>query len=147
MKKLNPVGLAAAMLAAPAAAAELKAQRAAREAELEAAARIAAERMPIKDAMKQIGEQLAADLDANLQDAVQRCLGVPMTDPEVVRGRLHCYPDHPDKPAEERGETFVLDGIAILWAGPVRLEREGDTMKGVRSLRHLLPEPGPIIAP
>lgn len=146
MKKLNPIGTAAAMLAAPAVAAELKAQRDAREAELDAAARIAAERMPIKDAMKQIGEQLARDLDANLQDAVQRLLRTPLADPQVLRGRLHCYPDRPDKPAEERGETYVLDGIAILWAGPVQLERDGMEMKGVRSLRHLLPETGVIQA-
>lgn len=147
MKKLNPIGTAAAMLAAPAIAAELAAERAAREVELEAAARIAAERMPIKDAAKQIGEQLARDLDANLQDAVQRLLRTPLADPQVLRGRLHCYPDRPDTPAEERGETYVLDGTPILWAGPVRLERDGMEMKGVRALRHLLPEVGGIIAP
>ena len=112
---------------------------------LDAVMQEAAMRMPIKDAMKELGARLSLELDDNLRKAIERRLGEPLTDPAILEGRLTVHPDGQDIPEAERGETYALDLVPILWVGPVKLEREGDAsgyhMKGSRQLRHLIPRP------
>lgn len=140
--------------------------------------------LPVKQATRELGAKLAADLDAALLEAIERHLGVALTDVETIRGRLTLHPDLPPRrritlcaacagnvddgvaiytmppilpcekcgsfsedrhvfesdPSQTRepyGETYALDGVPILWAGPVKLENDGSNMKAGRSLRAL----------
>jgi len=120
MLKLNPIGQAAA--------------GAIEVIELDAAREVAL-RLPIKEAMRTLSTKLAADLDAALKTAIERFLGEPLLDLEILRGRLTLHPDGIDTPKEDRGETYAMDGKAILWAGPVRVERDGDNMKASRGFK------------
>jgi hypothetical protein len=105
-----------------------------REKELEEAARIAAERIPLKDALQKLTAQLDAELEHALQAAVESFIGGPVTVPELLRGRLaHAQYEGDD------GLTYFIDGTPVLWVGPAAIEREGDTLKATRSIRPLLP--------
>lgn len=105
--------------------------------ELDAAAMEVALRLPRKEAVRELATRLTEDLDAALKEAIEAYTGYPLTDPTTIKGRLSVHPDHPDTPEEERGEAYAMDGdVAILWAGPVKLEGEGDTMRASRALRH-----------
>lgn len=125
-KKLSVIGAAAAAVV----------ERAELEVRRQEAAREAALRMPIKDAMRELHGKLQADLDAALQLAVERRLGAPLTDPDALRGRLEVA-----GPDEEGADTYILDGVPLLWAGPIGLSRDGDAEMGAtRTLRHLWAE-------
>ncbi|MDB5731039.1 MAG: hypothetical protein JWQ03_934, partial [Variovorax sp.] len=80
------------------------------------------------------------ELDDNLQQAIERYLGRPIAQDADVVGRLTVQSDPNHTPAEERGETYAMDGEAILWAGPVKIEQFGDEgdehMRCSRALRH-----------
>jgi formylmethanofuran dehydrogenase subunit B len=97
--------------------------------------RAAAEKMPIKDAMREIARNLVADLDAALQIAIDRFAGHPVTDVEEIRGRLThvVIAGH-----EDEGTTYCVDGVPVLWAGPVSMERDGNMMHGERKIRQLI---------
>jgi hypothetical protein len=105
-----------------------------RAQELEEAARIAAERIPLKDALKKLTDQMDAELNRELQTAVERYLGAPVTDAELLRGRMV----HVQIPGDE-GLTYCVDSTPVLWVGPAAITREGDTMKASRSIQQLLP--------
>lgn len=96
-------------------------------ADWERIAREAAEKIPLKDATRELMHKLTADLDAALLAAVERYLGHPLTDPEIVLGRLTNVTIE-----GEEGETYCMDGVPLLWAGPPVIERVGDTLKGDR---------------
>jgi hypothetical protein len=113
--KLTPTAAAAAEVAADAAT--------------EAMYRQVAEKIPLKEAMRELTRRLTADLDAALQEAIESRIG-PIGDPEALRGRLQ----HSDT---EEWSTYFLDGVAVLRAGPVALERVGDSMRGSRTLEKL----------
>lgn len=95
-------------------------------------AQAAAEKMPLKDAQRQLASKLTADLDAALQAAVERYLGHPLTDPQFIVGRLTNV-----RIEGETGETFCMDGVPILWAGDPVIERVENTLRGVRELLEL----------
>lgn len=122
MLKLNPVALAA--------------ERAIQVVEFDAIQREAAMKIPIKEATREVARRLLADLDAALQLAVERYLGQPLTDPETLRGRL----TNATYEGEE-GETYCVDGVPVLWAGPASIVRDGDSVRGNRQLRQLEPTP------
>jgi hypothetical protein len=121
--------------------------------ELDAAMRQAALKMPIKDAMRECATVLQQQLDAQLLTAIERHMGEPLTEPErQVRGHLSAVDGvdadgAPTQAEDERGTVYAMDGVPILWAGPVRLERQGgpgdERMSAHRPLRHLLPESKP----
>lgn len=100
--------------------------------ELDEIARQAAEKMPLKAAHKELAAKLTADLDAALQAAVERYLGHPLTDPEIVVGRLTNA-----RVQEDAGETYCMDGVPILWAGDIVIERVDDTLRAHRQLIYL----------
>lgn len=106
--------------------------------EFDAIQRAAAEKLPLKQAHRELAKKLTEDLDAALNVAVEAFLGVPLTDPEVIRGRLTNVTIE-----GEPGETYCLDGVPLLWAGPVSTTREGDTVRAERQLRQLVGESQP----
>lgn len=95
----------------------------------------AAEKIPLKDANRELAAKFTADLDAALQVAVERYLGHPLTDPEVVVGRLTN-----STVQGEEGEIYCMDGTPILWAGDITIERVENTLRGSRKLEQLLPD-------
>lgn len=95
-------------------------------------AQAAAEKMPLKDAHRQLASKFTAELDTALQAAVERFLGHQLTDPEVVVGRLTNV-----RVQDEPGETYCMDGVPILWAGDVEVERVGNVLTGSRELVQL----------
>lgn len=102
------------------------------KAERDALARDAAYVLPLKQAMRDLHAKLAADFERELRIAIERQLGHPVDDPEILRGRLRIHATH------GQGEIYSLDGVEILQAGPVRLERDGeDNMAAGRTLIHL----------
>lgn len=118
MPKLNAISMAAGAVI----------EKAAREQ----ANREAAYLMPIKDAMRTLADNLRHDLDAALEVAIERQLCHPIGDVEALRGRLEVITVE-----GEEGETYHLDGVPILWRGPVALERDGDEMRASQTLKHL----------
>lgn len=124
MKKLNPIAAAAAQTI--------------EVIELTAIEREAALKLPMKRAAREVGKALAADLDRELQVAVERFLGKPVTDPEAVRGRLA----HAHVTGEPDAVIYCMDAVPILYVGPITTQLDGDDFKGSRVLRHLLAEPG-----
>ena len=128
MNKLNPIAAAAATTVAATSLAEQ--------------IREAALRLPIKHAMLELAVKLQQDLDAALHEAAERFLGHALADPEELRGRLEVT-----QTQGEEGETYRIDTVPILWAGPIGLSREGDEMRGGRVLKHLLAEPSRIVLP
>lgn len=103
--------------------------------EFDAIQRAAAEKLPLKDAHRTLAKKLTEDLDAALLVAVEAHLGEPLTDPEILRGRLTNVTVE-----GEEGETYCLDGVPLLWAGPVSTTREGDTVRAERKLQQLVPD-------
>lgn len=101
--------------------------------EWDAIERAAAEKLPLKEAHRTLAKKLTEDLDAALHVAVEAYLGVPLTDPEVIRGRLTN-----GTVQGEEGETYCMDGVPVLWAGPVTVTREDDTVRAERQLRQLV---------
>jgi hypothetical protein len=95
------------------------------------------ERIPIKDAMRDLMAQLNAELEANLKTAIEAFTGEPLTDPEVLRGRLHHVARQGD---EDAGLTYFMDGVAILWVGPAAIIRQGDVLTANRSIQQLVPD-------
>lgn len=100
--------------------------------EWDAIALQAAEKLPLKDAHRQLAAKFTAELDGALQEAVERFLGHPLTDPEIVVGRLANV-----RFEGEEGETYCMDGVPILWAGDIAIERVEDTLRGHRQLIQL----------
>lgn len=95
-------------------------------------ARAAAEKIPLKDAHRDLADKFTAALDAALQVAVEKYLGHPLTDPEIVVGRLSNV-----RIEGEDGETYCMDGVPILWAGDPVIERVENTLRGERKLLEL----------
>lgn len=92
----------------------------------------AAEKIPLKDAHRQLAAKFTAELDAALQMAVERYLGHPLTDAEAIVGRLTNV-----RVQSEAGETYCMDGVPVLWAGDVVVDRVDNTLQGSRELVHL----------
>lgn len=120
--------------------------------QLNAAIAEAALVLPGKQAIREIGQNLADDLDAHLDTALRRALDVGPEVDLLALVAAHVFELVPDGafteegefiPLHDRGETYVLDGRPILWAGPVTLERtnEGDAVqvRGARKIRHYTP--------
>lgn len=103
--------------------------------EYSAIERAAAEKLPLKEAHRTLAKKLTEDLDTALHLAVEAYLGVPLTDPQVVIGRLTNVTIE-----GQEGETYCMDGVPVLWAGPVTTTREDDTLRGERPLRQLVGE-------
>lgn len=118
--------------------------------QLNAAVREAALVIPGKQAVREIANNLAADLDAHLDSAIRTALKLgPDADVVAAMEQGHTWELVPDGafddagafiPMDERGETYVLDGEPLLWAGPVELTRtdNGDDVqvRGQRKIRH-----------
>jgi hypothetical protein len=98
----------------------------------EAQAKEVMERLPLKDATKEVLQQAQADVDAQLLAAVERYLGGPVTDPAQVEGRLR----HADVVDGKRGRTFYMDGMPLLRIGPLQVYREGDIIHGKHDVVH-----------
>lgn len=122
--KLSVISAAASSIAAPHDAAELAVRRAEQDAIL---AEVAL-RLPRKHALRELAVKTRADLDAALQRAVEGRLGEPLTDPSILQGRLEVE-------AHNGGDHYLLDGVAILWAGPVVLSEEEGQMHANRTLK------------
>lgn len=118
MLKLNPVAQATTIALLP---------------EMTDIERAAAEKMPVRDATREVAKHLQADLEAALQAAIEQYLGAPITDPEILRGRLTNVTVE-----GQEGETYCVDGVPVLWVGPVNMVREGDTIRGERQLQQLV---------
>lgn len=95
--------------------------------------RAAAEKLPLKEAHRTLAKKLTEDLDAALLVAVEAHLGEPLTDPEILRGRLTNVTVE-----GQEGETYCLDDVPLLWSGPVTVTREVDALRGERQLRQLV---------
>lgn len=111
---------------------------AAKEAEEERVFREAAEKLPVKDAMRRVLLRLESELNAELQEAVERFLGGPLAEPEQLRGRLM----HAQLEGDE-GLTYFVDRVPILWVAPSKIERDGNLLRVERPIRQLLPESTP----
>jgi hypothetical protein len=90
--------------------------------------------LPRKQATRDLARALQADLDRELSTAVGRALGVELTDP---RQQLEGHAFECVTVEGEEGETYMMDGVPILWAGPITLDDDGDEMAMRRELRHL----------
>lgn len=103
---------------------------------LEGAEREVAMRIPAKEAMRELATKLQADLDAALLEAIEAHLGEPLTDPATLVGRFMVTRE----PGEDgvAGDVYSVDGVPILWAGPIGIERVVDDMKGTRTLRQIV---------
>lgn len=144
-RKLHPRRMHALGTAVAAVAARpfLEAQAAA-EADFAAQLREANLKLPIKDKMRDLARQMQQHLDAELQKAVERFLGHPVTDPRQVAGRL----THQQPPVEAlrdaaQGEActiYSMDGVPVLKAGAQVLERRGDELHAFQLVEQLLPE-------
>lgn len=120
--KLNPVAKASLIATLP---------------EMTEIERAAFEKIPLRDAEREIAHHLAGELDAALQAAVERFVGAPVTSPEQIAGRLtHFSPDN----NPQLGATFCMDGQPILRAGPITIQRHGDELHGSRQIEDLAPE-------
>ena len=106
--------------------------------EMTAIEREVAMKIPAKEAAREVGRRLQADLDAALQVAVERYLGHPITDPTILVGRL----THVSRQGKE-GTTYHVDGVPVLWAGLASIVREADTVRGERQLRQIDGESAP----
>lgn len=117
--------------------------------QLDTAIREAALVLPGKQAVREIAQNLAADLDEHLNAALRTALKLGPGDDTVQAIAGHAFEVVPDGafdetgafiPPEQRGETYVLDGEPLLWAGPVELSRtdEGEDVqvRGARKIRH-----------
>lgn len=105
-------------------------------------------KIPLKDARRECAKALQDQLDAALKDAIERHLGVPLVNEAQVRGRLTLHGDvftanREQLAVYERGETYAMEGVPILWAGPVKIEHVDDEVRATRHLRHLLGESAP----
>jgi hypothetical protein len=89
--------------------------------------------LPIKHATKELKQKLDEDLGAAMQLAIERVQGRPLEDLAEVEGRLSIVREDGDD-----GDTYLLDETPILWAGPIKLQRDGDDMSASRSLRILV---------
>jgi hypothetical protein len=119
-------------LSAISAAAAAVVDKAQQEADQRAMEKEVAERLPLKAAMRDLLAQLDAELNRQLQAAIERFLGAPVTDPEILRGRL-VHGHYPDDP----GLTYLIDDTPILWVGEAAIQREGDELKCTREIRQL----------
>jgi hypothetical protein len=95
--------------------------------------------IPRKQAMREIADALARQLEDQLRAAIECYLGGPVADPQVLAGRLEVVSDGEDALQAERGVTYGLDGVALLWLGPVQLVEEGGELRGHQQIRHLNP--------
>jgi hypothetical protein len=126
--------------------------------ELDAAEREAALRMPMKDAMKDAAMVLAAKLDAALLQLLQlyyraegeiepeeqATLELVMQITGCRPGRLTIHPSiELEQLPEKPGEVYAIDGVPLLWVGPVEIQAEGDprdnTVRFHRSTATLYP--------
>lgn len=108
------------------------------KAEAEAAQRAmedeVAQRLPMKDALKKLTMQMDGELNAALQVAIERFLGGPVSDPEILRGRLtHANIDD--------GLVYAIDGTAVLWVAPAKVWRDEEVLRAERPIRQLLADP------
>lgn len=130
MKKLSPIANALAVVS------------------LEGAEREAALRLPLKEAVRDLGKVLHTELEEHLLIAVRRYLGQPEASMESVMqqiaGRFTLHPDpfDPDEPQAVRGETYAIDSNPVLWAGPIAVQRFGDAgdehVRANRPVRYLV---------
>lgn len=96
--------------------------------------REAALKIPRKDAGRELARRLQAELDEHLAAAIGRALGVELTDPQaqLAGHAFECVTVQ-----AEEGDTYCLDGVPILWAGPVTTEDDGEQVRVHRAIRHL----------
>ena len=115
--------------------------------QLDTAVREAALVLPGKQAVREIAQRLAEELDEHLDTALREALDVAPGDNLVEVVQAHVFevvpdgafsPDGEFLPPEARGGTYVLDGKPLLWAGPVELTRtdEGEAVQ-VRGSRRI----------
>ncbi len=97
--------------------------------------REAMEALPLKQAMRSLLRQLEDELNAQLKAAIEAQLGHELTDPEILRGRLTNVTVE-----GEKGTTYCLDTVPLLWVGEAAITREGDTLTAKRDIRQLVGE-------
>jgi hypothetical protein len=90
--------------------------------------------LPRKQANRDLARMLQADLDRELAVALGRALGTPLTDPAA---QLEGHTFECQVVAGHEEETYLLDGVPILWAGPVTYEDNGEQVSVARPLKHL----------
>jgi hypothetical protein len=138
-KKANPLTARYSPVAAAAAAQVLV-------VELSAAEREAALKLPIKQAIRECGPAIAAQVADELQLALVRARGGAFESAEELGAYAGRITLHPDAEVEEgqRGEVYVLDGEhPLLWVGPVLIERIGEpgdeSLRASRPVYHFQP--------
>jgi hypothetical protein len=90
--------------------------------------------LPRKQANRDLARMLQADLDHELAAAIGRALGAPLTD---AAAQLEGHTFECQVVAGQEEETYLLDGVPILWAGPVTYEDDGEQVSVARPLKHL----------
>ncbi len=115
--------------------------------ELDAVQREAALKLPIKEAIRECGPAVAAQVADELQLALVRFRGKVFEREEELAEFVHritLHPDDEDLESGERGEVYVLDSQhALLWVGPIQIERIGEpgdeSLRASRPVYHYMP--------
>ena len=123
--------------------------------------RQAALKMPMKDAARDAAPILAKQVDDGLKKLltlyfrVQQELGpwelalddrlMELVQAKPDRLTLHPDPEDAELPDKPLGEVYAIDGVPLLWVGPVKIEYEGDprdnTVRFARDTLVLYPPP------
>ena len=106
--------------------------------ELDAAEREVALRLPRKQAMRDLARRLADEQDEHIEKAIRayfEAQGMSLDDPEQLRGRLTVHQDQEADEHGARGDTYAMDGVPVVWIGPVKVEGD-EEMRASRAIRH-----------
>lgn len=94
---------------------------------------------PHQAALEQLGTRLAAELDDAIIEALARHLKRPIRGSAELQELASLLQQKADPAHPEAGETYAIDGVEILWAGPIHVEQEGTKLRAGREIRQLIP--------
>lgn len=125
MRELSPVAKAAALASVDDTLKRMLERAAEKDRSLD--------KVAVGIAFEELKALLAADLENALAEAIEKHLAIELTDPAVQLADHRLVAEF----GEDGQETYLLDGVALLWAGPVTVARNGDEMAAHRTLKHL----------
>lgn len=82
------------------------------------------------DAIQAAAEHLARRYDDVIERALTQALGREDWTPEEIAPRVHLT-------ASPGGDTFTLDGVPLVWIGPLKLQQKGGHIMAEREWRML----------